>query len=712
MKKQTSKVLAKIMMIALSVNLFTGAIPIASYASETDQAEQPIIENEGTIEEDNPESSAESDIMIPESEIEFAGEDTFAENDTLADSTDPQQDGTEEGFIENTSTSEGQEEGNADDELLWTSGDVFIPASSIGFVTYKATMTVGDSGYMSAEVLPYDASNPGIRWSSSDESLATITQEGYIEAKGAGTVQITIETMDGTNFSQTANIRIKPLLASNITISDSTLTLNTGDTAALSATVLPENTGNKTVKWTSKDTRVVTVDQNGVVTAVGSGTARIAASTTDGSYLSAYCDVTVTDIKATSITLEYDKLTITEGNTAQFIATILPENTTNKRLRWTTTNGVVASVTQEGVITARRAGQCTIAVKTQDGTNLQAKCRVTVIEGTDPVTSVTLDKDSLVLNKGESASLVATVLPADAQNPSLKWESSNEYVASVNVSGVVTALHDGTAVIKATTKDGTKISATCTVTVNGIKATGLKLNKTAITLSVNGTETLTPTFTPADVDNKVPTWTSADTNIATVDQFGTITGVAEGTTTITATTRDGTNLSASCTVTVDGNLTLITMHRLYNRRSGEHFYTSNTYERDVLVSRGWTYEGIAWKAPDTTQFPVYRMYNPKSKAHHYTMSENERDTLCGLGKFRGRGKGWNDEGIGWYSAQSADSIQQLSPEEQNKYMPLHRLYNPKYPMVSAHHYTADEHEVSVLLTRGWVYEGIAWYGIR
>ncbi len=153
------------------------------------------------------------------------------------------------------------------------------------------------------------------------------------------------------------------------------------------------------------------------------------------------------------------------------------------------------------------------------------------------------------------------------------------------------------------------------------------------------------------------------------------------------------------------------MYRLYNRSTGEHLYTYDMNERDTLVMRGsWNYEGVAWLSPRTSDYPVYRMYKAADRAHHYTMDENERDTLCGLGKYAGRGRGWTYEGIGWYSALPVFTDEN-SPEADG-YVPLHRLYNPKYPMVSAHHYTADLNEVSVLLTRGWVYEGTAWFGAK
>jgi len=134
------------------------------------------------------------------------------------------------------------------------------------------------------------------------------------------------------------------------------------------------------------------------------------------------------------------------------------------------------------------------------------------------------------------------------------------------------------------------------------------------------------------------------------------------------------------------------MIRLYNKNSGEHFYTSDSTEKNKLVSAGWTDEGKAWIAPATSKTPVYRVYNPNSGEHHYTTDAKERDGLVKLG--------WKDEGIGWYS-------------DENKGTPLYRLYNPnaigQYE-AGGHHYTKDVKEKNSLIKAGWRDEGIGWYG--
>lgn len=131
------------------------------------------------------------------------------------------------------------------------------------------------------------------------------------------------------------------------------------------------------------------------------------------------------------------------------------------------------------------------------------------------------------------------------------------------------------------------------------------------------------------------------------------------------------------------------MYRLYNPNSGEHFFTANVGEKDILVNLGWKFESIPWDAPAVSDIPVYRVYNPNSGDHHFTANAAERDILVGLG--------WNDEGIGWYSADGSGQ-------------PVYRLYNPNATSAGSHHFTASEEERDLLIGLGWRDEGIGWYG--
>ena len=133
----------------------------------------------------------------------------------------------------------------------------------------------------------------------------------------------------------------------------------------------------------------------------------------------------------------------------------------------------------------------------------------------------------------------------------------------------------------------------------------------------------------------------------------------------------------------------VSMHRLYNPNSGEHFYTSSDNERNHLISLGWNNEGEGWTAPRSSNTPVYRLYNANGGEHHYTYDYAERSMLIGAG--------WDDEGIGWYSDDARTTA-------------LYREYNPN-AYANNHNYTTSWSEHSYLVSLGWHDEGYAWYGI-
>ena len=162
---------------------------------------------------------------------------------------------------------------------------------------------------------------------------------------------------------------------------------------------------------------------------------------------------------------------------------------------------------------------------------------------------ISLDKTSLTLHGNESQQLTATVLPADASQE-LTWTSSDESVATVSQSGLVSAVAPGNAVITATTTDGTDLSASCNVTVLHVQAESIQLNVTTAGLNEGSTLQLTATVLPEDCDIKTVIWESNNPSVATVDSNGLVTTHSVGTATITATTTDGSNLRTTCTVTL------------------------------------------------------------------------------------------------------------------------------------------------------------------
>ena len=230
------------------------------------------------------------------------------------------------------------------------------------------------------------------------------------------------------------------------------------ETALLRATVLPEDADNKNVKWESSNEKVATVE-NGIVTCKGYGTAEISATTEDGGF-TAVCKVTAErkEILPTSITLDKADVTMNVGETTKLKADVWPTDADNKSVIWNSDNEDIAKVSSDGVVTAVKAGKTKVYATTQ-ANNLKAECEITVLQ---PVTGIEMDKASISFTYiGETVQLTAKLLPEDASNQNITWESSDTKVAIVS-KGKVVCTGFGTAVIYAVSADG-GFMATCII---------------------------------------------------------------------------------------------------------------------------------------------------------------------------------------------------------------------------------------------------------
>ena len=294
-------------------------------------------------------------------------------------------------------------------------------------------------------------------------------EDSYIEYSALHVPAASLESYRTTlPWSGFGTIVAADIPATSVSLNPTTLSFNAvNQTATLTATVMPSSATNKNVTWTSSNTSVATVNSTGVVTSKGNGTATITATTTDGTNLSSTCEVTVSlPVLATGISLNQTTLSFSAANqTATLIATVMPSNATNKEVTWASSNTSVATVSNAGVVTSKGNGTATITATTTDGTNLSATCEVTVLL---PVlaTGISLNRTSLsFFRPNETETLVATIEPSNAANKNVTWTSSNTSVATVSSTGVVTPIFNGTAIITATTTDGTNLSATCNVFV-------------------------------------------------------------------------------------------------------------------------------------------------------------------------------------------------------------------------------------------------------
>ncbi len=417
-------------------------------------------------------------------------------------------------------------------------------------ITMNSTMKlkVGETGWLGVTYHPSNATDKVLYWKSSNEKVATVS-EGTIKAVGEGTATITATSRDG---GKTATCKVTVdngiVELESISLKTTNLTMKQGEKAVIYATYNPSNVTDKVLYWSSSNTKVATVSE-GVVTAVGNGTATITAKSRDGGK-TATCKVTVGNgtISLESLSLKTTNLTMNKGEKTTIYAVYNPSNVTDKVLYWSSSNTKVATVS-EGVVTAVGNGTATITAKSRDG-GKTATCKVTVGNGTTvKLEKLTLNSTMEILTKGSSKTIYATYNPSNVTDKVLYWKSSNTSVAKVS-EGNVTAVGTGVATITATSRDGGK-TASCQIIVvdKNTQMKGISLKTTEKTMKKGEKTVIYATYNPSNVTDKVIYWVSSNENVAKVSE-GTVTAVGKGTATITAITKDG-GKKATCKITVN-----------------------------------------------------------------------------------------------------------------------------------------------------------------
>lgn len=396
-----------------------------------------------------------------------------------------------------------------------------IPVESVSLDKTSLSMTKGVKDMLVATVLPENATNQTVSWSSSDEGVVTVDKYGRITASGGGNAIVTAKAGE-----KTANCLVSVVVpVEGVKLDRTSLIMDVGEIVTLVATVMPEDATDKNVKWSSSNSPVIAVDGFGNVTALKEGetiiTARVASKT-------ATCAVyaELKPVPVSSLELDRHEISLEKGQTTTLIANVSPAEATDKTVTWSSSDPSVATVDEEGRVIACEIGKTTIRASAGAGVDY---CDVTVKESVIPVTSVTLDRTTLSLEKGQTATLTATVYPSNATDQNVTWSSSDATIASVE-NGVVTALKGGNTAIMAAA--GEK-SAVCLVSVS-VPVRSIALDTYLVSLMVGESKSLTATISPSDATDKDVRWTSSDPSVVTVSSGGRISGVKKGSASVSA----------------------------------------------------------------------------------------------------------------------------------------------------------------------------------
>ena len=325
-----------------------------------------------------------------------------------------------------------------------------------------SSLVKGGNTTLTATALPSSASQE-VNWSSSNTSIATVDQTGKVTGVNVGNVTITAKSVLDANVYGTKEIEI--VYASPVSVSiTGPSQVDKNSTITLSASVSPSN-ANQAVVWSSANNSIATVNQLGQVAGVLGGIVNItAASASDGNIVGTH-SVTVIDTTMSPNSISITGANSLEiGNSTNFTASALPSYTCQD-VNWSSSNSSIAIVDANGKVTGVTTGFATItATSTLNGAVYDSK-QIEIV--TVAVTSVTISGNtSMTINN--TLQLSVEVLPTDATNSNVNWQSSNPLIASVSSNGLVSAVGVGSVTITATSVSNPDKFDTHEITVNGL----------------------------------------------------------------------------------------------------------------------------------------------------------------------------------------------------------------------------------------------------
>ena len=392
---------------------------------------------------------------------------------------------------------------------------------------------------LQVNVLPKTTKNKKVELAVDNEAVVRV-KGNTVSGLAPGETVLTITSVQDSSVAiQYRIVVIQPV--TRLTLTAPAKSVAIGGTIQLTPVYAPENATRQQVTWVSANEQIATVDENGVVTGLKRGTARITATAADGSNIRANISVQVTQ-SAEEITLDKPELTIDVGRNAVVKATVMPKDTNNKKVVWSSSDESIATVDKQGRIKAVALGDCEITCASEEIGTVQAKA---VVHVQQPVKKVTFSPAPAVYND-ETAQLTWTIEPENASNPKLTFVSSNEKILTVDENGVVTGVSGGEATVTATTTDGSRRQAKIKVKVMQ-HLTGVHMLRKTAYIDYGQTSSAGAILEPERAKNVNPnmTWESANPSVASVAQNKKapnkvdITGVAYGDTEVYGTTEDG-----------------------------------------------------------------------------------------------------------------------------------------------------------------------------
>ena len=331
-------------------------------------------------------------------------------------------------------------------------------------------LIIGDSFTLTATLSPENATNRHVIWKLVSGDAISLSNIGVIQAKKVGEALVRAEAADGSGTTAECKVVVKPRLVQSISLNATQTHLVVGDSFTLTATAMPENATNHNVVWKLVSGDAISLSNTGVIQAKKVGEALVRAEAVDGSGVSAECKVVVKPRLVQSISLNATQKNLIIGDSFTLTATLSPENATNRNVIWKLVSGNAISLSNTGVIQAKKVGEALVRAEAADGSGITAECKVVVKPRLVQAISLKLEKDTVAV--GEHFTVTADVLPKNATNSTLQWSVSDPLLLKHLGAGSFEAQKTGSATITAQARDGSKQEASCRIEI--VPPTALK----------------------------------------------------------------------------------------------------------------------------------------------------------------------------------------------------------------------------------------------
>ncbi|MDQ8173228.1 MAG: Ig-like domain-containing protein [Gemmatimonadota bacterium] len=437
-------------------------------------------------------------------------------------------------------------------------GDPRVTASAPVTVTSAGTITLtpstltlatGDARALVATVTLEPGVSTALTWRTANSAVATVSATGVVTGVSVGNTVITAVSVADTTRRGTAAVTVAPAVRA-VDVTPGTATIFAGDTRQLGVTVTADPGASQAVLWRSSNATVATVSSTGLVSGIASGTATITA-------LSA-ADTTkrgsaVLTVRTVAVSVSPTAATIAIGGTRTLAATVTADNGLSTAVTWRSSNPAVATVSTGGVVTGVALGTTDVTAVSVADTTRRATASITVAP---TVRAVDVTPGTATMFTGDTRQFAVTVTGDPGASQTVLWRSSSAAVATVSNAGLVSAIAPGTATITVLSATDSTKRGTALVTV---RAAAVSLSPTTATVSIGGTRTLVATVALENGASTAVTWRSSNAAVATVSSGGVVTGIALGTTTVTAVAVADTTRRATASITVAPSVRSVTV---------------------------------------------------------------------------------------------------------------------------------------------------------